>query len=297
MNYPHNNFYEMLSSSEKEHGSRPVIFIDEKKITYSEFKKDVDKFASYLQHNGIKRGDKIALILPNCDEFVTAIFSATAIGAVVVPLNPQLKAREYEYILNNCEAKLLITSKMLKKEVSNLKLITPLTEVIWVDGEDGIKFSDTLTYPQSDYNLSYSSIDELAVIIYTSGTTGNPKGVMLSFKNIFSNIIGGSELFELTKKDRFIVYLPMSHAFSFSIMIMLPFYNGASMVVMRSILPFSNIIKQVLLKRVTIFLGVPDVYNSLIKAKLPWYFMWFNAIRIFISGASPLSEDTLNRIP
>jgi long-chain acyl-CoA synthetase len=78
-------------------------------------------------------------------------------------------------------------------------------------------------------------------------------------------------------------------------MVMLPFYAKASFIIIRSILPFSNIIKQTLLKRVTIFLGVPDIYNALIRAKLPWYFLYFNSLRAFISGASALSEDTFNK--
>ncbi|NOQ31931.1 MAG: long-chain-fatty-acid--CoA ligase [Helicobacteraceae bacterium] len=290
MTYPFNNFYEMLENSAKEHGSAPAIFIDDDKVSYKEFLQKVDKTASYLQNIGIKKGDKVALILPNCEEFVITTFATTAIGAVIVPLNAQLKTKEYEYILQNAQVRLLVTSQKLK-EIKELKSEFK----IYVDGEEGALFANILNTNEIKFEKHLTKLDELAVLIYTSGTTGKPKGVMLSYKNIFSNIIAGSELFQLSKKDRFIVYLPMSHAFSFSIMVMLPFYKASAIVIMRSILPFSNIIKQVLLKRVTIFLGVPDVYNSLIKAKLPWYFRWFNSIRIFISGASALSEDTLER--
>jgi len=87
----------------------------------------------------------------------------------------------------------------------------------------------------------------------------------------------------------------MFHSFTLSISVLLPVYIGGSMVIIPSILPFSNIIKQTLLKRVTVFLGIPDVYNALVRAKLPWYFLWFNSVRAFISGGAPLSEDTLIR--
>jgi len=87
--------------------------------------------------------------------------------------------------------------------------------------------------------------------------------------------------------------LPMFHSFTFSIGVILPLYVGASMVIIKSIQPFSNIFKQTLTKRVTIFFGIPDVYNALAKAKLPWYFMWFNSIRAFISGAAALQPKTL----
>jgi long-chain acyl-CoA synthetase len=75
---------------------------------------------------------------------------------------------------------------------------------------------------------------------------------------------------------------------------MLPLYVGASIVIIQSIQPFSNIFKQTLTKRVTVFFGIPDVYNALAKAKLPWYFMWFNRIRAFISGAAALQPKTLD---
>jgi long-chain acyl-CoA synthetase len=86
----------------------------------------------------------------------------------------------------------------------------------------------------------------------------------------------------------------MFHSFTFSIGVMLPMYVGASIVIIKSLQPFSNIFKQTLMKRVTIFFGIPDVYNALAKAKLPWYFMWFNRIRAFISGAAALQPKTLD---
>ncbi|MFZ2891087.1 AMP-binding protein, partial [Sulfuricurvum sp.] len=145
------------------------------------------------------------------------------------------------------------------------------------------------------HSPSPSQLDDTAVIFYTSGTTGHPKGAMISNRNLFSNLVGARERFDLSSRDRFIVYLPMFHSFTFSIMVILPFFIRASFVIIPSILPFSNIIKQTLLKRVTVFMGVPDIYNALIRAKLPWYFLWFNSIRCFISGGSALNEDTLNR--
>lgn len=137
------------------------------------------------------------------------------------------------------------------------------------------------------------TLDDTAILIYTSGTTGNPKGAMLSFRNVLSNSILGTMRFNIVQKDRFIVYLPMFHSFTLSIMVILPIFNACAMVIVKSIFPFSNVLKQTLLKRVTIFLGTPQIYNALNKAKIPWYFMWFNKIRGFVSGSAPLSEQVL----
>lgn len=301
LQYPYQNFYDMLDAAAKARPNKTVIFIDDKKVSYKEFLQKVDAFARFLEIAGVGVGDRVALIAPNCEEFVISVYGVTKIGAVVVPINNMLKANEYEYILNDSEAKVLITSKQYIKEVQGVVESTQIKKMIWVDEApqidiNNIVFDEILeTHRHGSEIKGLSKLDDMAVIFYTSGTTGNPKGAMMSYRNLFSNMVAGSERFNVTEKDRFIVYLPMFHAFTFTVMLMIPFYNQSSFVIIPKLLPFSNIIKQTLLKRVTVFLGVPDVYNALIKAKLPWYFMWFNNIRVFISGASALSEDTLDK--
>ncbi len=301
LTYKYNSFYEMIEANAKVAPKKTTVFIDKEKISNADFLSRVDSFARFLQITGIGAGDKVALILPNSLEFIIAVYATTKLGAIIVPINNLLKRSEYEFILNDCQASILITSNDFEKEVSNLDEKTPIHQTVWIDDysaldKKNIQYGEVShTNASQDEQFAQVHLDDLAVIFYTSGTTGNPKGAMLSYRNIFSNMIGAEESFNITQKDRFIVYLPMFHAFTFSVMVMLPFYSNASSVIIRKILPFSNIIKQTLLKGVTIFLGVPDIYNALIRAKLPWYFLWFNRIRIFISGASALSEDTMNK--
>ncbi len=301
LKYPYKNFYEMLVHNADTNPHKKVILVDDLNISNKELLAKVDAFAYFLDALGTKDGDMIPIIAPNCYEFIVSVFAICKLGAVAVPLNNMLKQDEYRYILNDCSAKFLITSDKFKKEISGLREITGLDKIIWIDDapaldEYNILFSDMQDgLSQSSVLPANKNLDELAVIFYTSGTTGNPKGAMLSYRNIFSNMISGSMLFKVTTKDRFIVYLPMFHAFTFTIMTMLPIFTNSSILIIKKLHPFSNILKQTLLKRVTVFLGVPDVYNALIRAKLPWYFLWFNSIRLFISGASALSEDTLNK--
>ncbi len=299
LNYPYQNFYEMIAANAATSPDQTIIFIDDARVSNADFLKKVDAFARFLEISGVHENERVALIAPNSEEFAIAIFAATKIGAVIVPINSLLKASEYIYILNDCEAKVLITSVKVAKETATLHEHTSLKRTVWVDSaplvdQYHVVFDEVIGIrPHAEEKIVPRALDDLAVIFYTSGTTGNPKGAMISYRNIFSNLDAANQLFSITPKDRFIVYLPMFHAFTFSVMVMLPFYTRASFVIIRSIMPFSNIIKQTLLKRVTIFLGVPDIYNALIRAKLPWYFLWFNSIRAFISGASALSEDTV----
>jgi long-chain acyl-CoA synthetase len=291
----------MLEARSASQPNKPVIFIDDAKVTYRQFLKKVDAFARFLEITGIEKGERIALIAPNCEEFVITVYAATKIGAVVVPVNNMLKAIEYEFILNDADARLLVTSNRYAKETAELPDTTGVEKIVWVDDapkldERNIMFDEVLdTHPHAEEQVPAIGLDDLAIIFYTSGTTGNPKGAMMSYRNLFSNMVAGQERFGITPKDRFIVYLPMFHSFTFTVMLMMPFYAGSSFVIIRNLFPFSNIVKQTLLKRVTIFMGVPDIYNALIRAKLPWYFLWFNAVRLFISGGSALNADTLHK--
>ena len=300
LEYKYQNFYEIIASNAKDDPKKVAIFIEKHKVTNLQLKQDIDTFARFLEFSGIKKGDRVAIIVGNSVEFVVSFFAITKIGAVAVPINTFLKKGEFEYILNDCEAKLLISSPAYAKETKDLIKTTKVQKIVWSDkyddlDENNYSFAEMdATVLSDEESETLPSLDDLACVIYTSGTTGHPKGAMLSYRNILSNSIGAVEVFGVRKSDRFVVFLPMFHSFTLSTSVMLPLYAGASMVVVKSVFPFSNVLKQALLKRVTVFLGVPTLYNALLKAKIPWYFMWFHKIRLFISGGAPLSEASLN---
>ncbi len=299
MSYKFNNFYETLEHNAKKRSKKTALFVDEEKITYKEIKEKADKLAAFLASKGIKKGDKIALFLRNSPEFVYAVFALSKLGVTIVPVNTFLKEEELDYILQDSGAKVLIASKTHEKIVDSSHASSSCSFILWEGeghqekGEQHLFFDEVLAY-EGEVEASSNALDECAVIIYTSGTTGKPKGAMLSNKNVLSNIASGQKAVKFKPRDRSIVFLPMFHSFTFSIALMLPLTGGGSVVIIKSLKPFSNIFKQALTKRVTVFLGVPDLYSALSKTKLPWYFMWFNRVRLFISGASPLQPKTLD---
>ena len=299
--YRYNSFYEVLSEHAKKRPKAIAYFVGDRKISFARFKLKVDTFARFLEFIGVKKGDRVALYLANSLEFIVALLAAQKLGAIPVPVNNFLKEEEVVYILSDCNAKILVASAAFSGELQNIFSRTNVEKIIWEGEYNGldeknIAFSEILENLESHEKLTqHIDIDDTAVIIYTSGTTGKPKGAMLSYRNIFSNILGVERLLTITPKERFIVYLPMFHSFTLTVTILLPLYFGCPVVIIRSIRPFSNIIKQLLFKRVTIFTGVPDVYSALSKAKLPWYFHWFNSIKYYVSGAAALPEDTLKR--
>ena len=299
--YKYNSFYEVLAHHAKVIPDKTAYFMDDRKINFYRVKLKVDTFARFLEFIGIQKGDRIALVVANSLEFIVSFLAAGRLGAVVVPVNTFLKEDEIAFILNDSNAKLLISSAKFAKNTENMIKKTSVEKIVWEGdrkelNENNISFNEILSNLESHEKVSYKpDINDLGVIIYTSGTTGKPKGAMLSYKNIFANIYGVSELMKITPKDRFIVYLPMFHSFTLTVTVLMPLFFASPVVIIRSIMPFSNIIKQTLLKRVTIFTGVPDVYNALSKAKLPWYFHWFNKVKFYVSGAAALPEDTLKR--
>ncbi|MDR0468213.1 MAG: long-chain-fatty-acid--CoA ligase [Campylobacteraceae bacterium] len=296
--YDYQNFYEMIEQNAKELPSKVLLFDGDKKITNKKLKENVDIISSFLHLQGIKAGDKVGLIIANGEEFIVSFLSVARLGAICIPINTFLKHEEFEHILNDAHAKMIISSPAYAKETRGLLNNTSVEKILWTEeyekyDEQNLSYVDAIKSQNVVPLHIKPKIDDLVSIIYTSGTTGKPKGATLNYRNLFSNLVGAKIILNISSKDRFIVYLPMFHSFTLTIMILLPIYFKSSIVLIRSVFPFSNVLKQTLLRGVTIFLGVPTVYNAILKAKIPWYFMWFNRVRIFVSGSAPLSEKTI----
>ncbi|BCX78854.1 long-chain-fatty-acid--CoA ligase [Campylobacter sp. 19-13652] len=318
------NLYEILSQIASTNGSRIAIFDDKARISYKGLFNSVGTLAGHLQAMGVSKGDRVAMVVANSSEFVISYLAITATAAVAVPINTFLKSEEIAYILKDCEARVLFASASLRTEIVKASKSLNLEHIIYIGANDEVASTTAsvdqmgavgesmyLDMPEDVYAkvLSYESLltspsklippiamskEDLVHIIYTSGTTGKPKGAMISYRNIISNINGAHEQFVVRGSDRFLVFLPMFHSFTLTAMVLLPLVCGASIIIMRSIFPFSNVLKQALLKRATIFLGVPAIYTAIGKAKIPWYFSWFNKIRLFICGGAPLAKQTID---
>lgn len=202
-----------------------------KGITYQEMKAETDLFGYGLVELGLKKNDSVALISENRPEWVYADFAMQMLGIINVPLYPSLTSDSIEYILNDSESKAIIVStgfqlnKVLKiiKNCKHLKQI-----IIFNEHEDGDGESNILTFKQvqekgKDRKKKNPELlkktsgeikeNDVCTIIYTSGTTGEPKGVILTHKNIISNVNAALEIFPITKDDIFLSFLPLCHIF------------------------------------------------------------------------------------
>jgi long-chain acyl-CoA synthetase len=210
------------------------------------------------------------------------------------------KIEEAKFILQDSEAVAMITSRAyvemaeeLRLRVDSLKYIISTVKVRDdVLDFHRIKQADTKTLDKISIDP-----DELAVILYTSGTTGYPKGAMLTHYNLVSNAIDSSQAIKATHKEVFICILPLFHSFAATVCMNLPLFIGAKIVVMKSVRPFKRIIRAIRKNRVSVFVGIPSMYNILKDIKLPRIFnspliKLFNPVKICISGAAALPIKT-----
>ncbi|MFH1860330.1 MAG: long-chain fatty acid--CoA ligase [bacterium] len=276
---------------------RWALVFERQRFRYGQLNVMVNQFVRALLILGVKKNDRIAILLHNSHEFVVSYFAALRLGAIAVPINTMLSSKEINFILQDCSPALLITSSDFKDKLPEITFApaqTVLTDVkdkdkdylLW---EQIIKGDNANEYPTAAQN------EDVAVIIYTSGTTGNPKGVMLTHKNLLSNIVSSLEAVEILEKDRILLFLPMFHSFAATVCLLAPLYAGARVIVLKSPKPFNKVIKAIMIQRVSVFVAIPPVYNILSRLKLPWGFHLVNPIRLCLSGAAPLAPEVLKR--
>jgi len=199
-------------------------------ISYDEFKEQTESLAMGLASLGVKRGDKVAIISENRVEWAYSDFAILGLGAVNVPLYPISTADTVQYILNDSEAVGIIIStelhlnKILKvrNKLKYLKFIVVMNPIKQERPKDVYMFNEVQEMGREfgkehpDYYKEQSELnreDDLCTIIYTSGTTGEPKGVLLTHKNIMSNVTAVHQIFEIGESDTFLSFLPLSHIF------------------------------------------------------------------------------------
>ncbi len=292
---------ELLALSSQKHPLRHAIVFGSKKITYHHLNELTDQIAVGLIELGINKQDKIALLLDNCPEFVISYFAILKAGAVVVPINYMLRIEEAKQILEDSQAKAIITSclyldmaEKLRLRLDSLKFIISTTKA----AEDVIDLHKLRSKHTEKLKKLPILTNDLAVIIYTSGTTGFPKGAMLSHYNLISNAHDCSQTLKVSHKDSVICILPLFHSFAATVCMNLPLLIGAKIVIMKSAKSFKRIIRAIRKNRVSVFVGIPSIYNILINFKLPkiigrLLLKFFNPVRICVSGAAALPKGTL----
>jgi long-chain acyl-CoA synthetase len=298
---PYQNLSNLLDFSAKRHPRRIAVVFGQKKFSYAALSAITDRMAAGLAALGIKKHDKVAIFLDNCPEFIISYFAILKAQAICVPINYMFKIEEAKYIIEDSQSKALITSRAYASQAEELRLrVDSLEHVITtVKIKDDIIDFERLQEPTAEIiNKDYKLADETAVILYTSGTTGRPKGAELTHRNLVSNALDCSQAIKVSRRDTLICILPLFHSFAATVCMNLPLAIGAKTVLMKSVRPFKRVVRAIRKNRVTVFVGIPSIYNILKEMKIPGVLRMslvrlFNPVRLCISGAAALPAETL----
>lgn len=274
-----------FGNSVEKHEKKTALYWADREYSFQDLWEASKAVRDRLRTLGIKPGDRVALWLKNCPEFVPGFFGILGAGAVVVPINNFLKSEEVAFILKDSGAQVLITDAELGSHHRALEVHIPQLRLLRVED---VEVSPS--HPKQAAQLSsHSAQADLAVLIYTSGTTGRPKGAMLSHGNLLHNVNSCRIVLQTVEADRFAVLLPLFHSYMLTVGMLLPLFVGGSMVLVKSLHPVRAAMQEIFQRRATTLPGIPAFYRSMVNAALPSPL----PLRMCISGAAPLPVQIL----
>lgn len=285
-----------LATQTKNRPDKVAIIDGEKRFTYKEFAARVALLAGALEQAGVKKGDRVALLLLNESRYLELLYGITLLGAVAVPLNVRLSPTELDFILKDSGAKLLFLHKeflplvpKLRSEVENIEQYVLCED----DGEDGvIGYEELLAVADAVELVGRAVEDDIAGIFYTGGTTGMPKGVMLTHRNLLSNAYNVGLALSYTADDVYLHAAPMFHladgASTFAITVV-----GGTHAHVRMFEP-NQVLKTIQEARVTCCLLVPTMITILIHTPTIKEYD-ISSWRKVLYGASPCPPEVLKK--
>ncbi len=228
-----------------------------REITYEELNQLVAAGRDWLTDRGVQPGDRVALSLPNVAPMPVFYYALLSLGAIVVPLNPLLSAREVSFHLENSGARLLVGWQGTRAEQEKEAIETE-AELVFIGPDSRLEPSQKSWEPVPVY------ADEPAVLLYTSGTTGKPKGATLTHRNLLSNARTVAETFIYTPEDVFFGGLPLFHAFGQTVSMNAVFAAGATIALLARFTP-ADAAALCESAGVSVLAAVPSMYGALAK--------------------------------
>ena len=289
---PTESLVAMLERAVAEAGDHPALEFFGRRTTYTELGDQVDRVAEGLRHLGVRAGDRVALILPNCPQHVVAFYAVLRLGAVVVEHNPLYTSRELRHQFEDHQARiviawdksvasvrafprdieidhivsvnLLLAFPTLKRLALHLpvKKLRESREALTIAAPGTIPWKELLSHLPIDPAHPRPSVDDLAALQYTSGTTGQPKGAMLTHFNLYSNALQGEAWMHGAeyRKEVFYAILPMFHAFGMTLYLTYGIRKQGLLVLFPKFDP--NLILDAMKKSpATVYCAVPPIYE------------------------------------
>jgi long-chain acyl-CoA synthetase len=277
--------YEILENSHRLYSGKPALsFAGQEPYTYADVYKMTWELSTLLHSRGVKKGDRVAILSQNMPHWGITYFAITSITAVTVPILTEFNEREIKKILEHSGASAIIVSKRLAPKLKQA-LPETLHTVILADDFSLIELNELqqsgelkILQQKEEWNTTISQgitrditvpeENDLAAILYTSGTTGNPKGVMLTHKNLVSNAVNTTHIQELNENDRMLSVLPLAHTYECTIGFILPFMNGASLYYLEKPPTAAVLVPAMQEVRPTMMLTVPLIIEKIFKIQV-----------------------------
>ena len=233
--------------------------------TYSSFKGKCDSLSKKLTQYGIGAGDKVAILSQSMPNWSVAFFATVPFGRIAIPILPDSSENEVTNILTHSESKVIFVSQKLAGKLSQ-ECREKMTLIIDMDTFEVIKADDEKF--TCDGKTSIPTPDDIATIIYTSGTTGSAKGVVLSHRNLSSNVITCYHACKRTEKDRWLSVLPMAHTLEMTLSMLYPMYCGATVYYLPKPPVASLLMKALKMVKPTTMLTVPLIIEKVYKGSV-----------------------------
>ena len=299
---PGGSLTDLLRQAVGEHADRTAIKFYGRAISFSQLGQAVEGLAGALSQNGLQKGDRIALMLPNCPQYVISFFATVRLGATVTQLNPMYVEREIEYILRDSGAKKVVVYADMYPRVKAVQRETSVDEVIVVDLQgtaelqDGDKLFDdylrSATGAASEVEIDPA--EDLAALQYTGGTTGVSKGAMLTHRNLLANVSQSLDMFiddedAFADNEKIVGVLPYFHIFGLTCVMLFGIKQGLQQLLVPRFeaQEMADLVKA---EEPVMFAAVPTMYMGLNTLDdLESY--GFDKIRTYNSGGSALPVE------
>ena len=288
------NISDMVVKQAESLGEKPVIRFYERDISYRELERKSAAMAAGLEKLGVRKGDRVCMLMDNSPEYYYAYLGIIRLGAIAGPVNCWWQTKEIEFLFKDSGAVAVIFDSNYRTHVETVRANAPELKHFIERGGDGTFLSFEEIAEKNDQPSTVSiSFDDVSTIVYTSGTTGNPKGVLLTHGNILTNSSQAGKLANIRADDVVLCFLPLFHVNGLVITGTAPMCAGAQIVLRKgfSATEFWDCVTEY---RVSIFSGVPTVYQILLntpgseKADL-------SSLRYGVCGAAPMPVETIRK--
>lgn len=323
IDYPPMPVHQFLHNTAAKYPDNTAIIFLNNKLTYHQLNRLVDKFAAGLQQLGLQKGDRVAVFMPNCPQFVIAYYAILRAGGIVVPSNPLYVTREFEHQANDSGAKIAICLSVLYPRVKDARSHTALEHVIVANIKEYfpgvLKVLFTLAREKKDGHRVDISADpntywfqeflssapdkptpvdiapeDTAVLMYTGGTTGVPKGAQLTQRNVVANAIQTASWMvdAVEGKEVGLTALPLTHSYAMTVCMNQAVYRGYAQILIPDPRDFAQLLGAINKHKPTMFPGVPTLYSAINnhpEVKAGKYDV--KSIKVCISGAAGLAPE------